>query len=42
MKRRMGGNGLRKVRNIRKRIGQRVIFGTVRYMKRSGLEGCKG
>ena len=25
--------------NIRKRIGQRVIYGESRYMKRNGLEG---
>ena len=35
----MGGNGLSMVRNIRKRIGERVIFGVSRYMKRNGLEG---
>ena len=27
------------VKNIRKRIGQRVIFGESRYTKRNGLEG---
>ena len=31
--------GLRMVQNIRKRIGQREIFGESRYMKRSGLDG---
>ena len=29
----------RKVQNIRKRIGQTVIYGVTRYMKRNGLEG---
>ena len=27
------------VQNIRKRIGQTVIYGESRYMKRNGLEG---
>ena len=27
------------VQNIRKRIGQRVVFGESRYMKRNGLDG---
>ena len=36
---RMSGNGLSMVQNIRKRIGQRVIYGESRYMKRNGLEG---
>ena len=27
------------LQNIRKRIGQRVIFGESRYMKRNGLDG---
>ena len=38
-KSRMCGYGLSMVQNIRKRIGQRVIFGESRYMKRNGLDG---
>ena len=30
------------VQNIRKRIGERVIYGVSRYMKRNGLEGLEG
>ena len=30
--------GYSMVQNIRKRIGQRVIYGESRYMKRNGLE----
>ena len=29
------------VQNIRKRIGQRVIYGESRYMKRNGVEGLR-
>ena len=35
----MCGYGLSMVQNIRKRIGQREIFGESRYTKRNGLEG---
>ena len=35
----MCGYGLSMVQNIGKRIGQRVIFGESRYMKRNGLDG---
>ena len=31
--------GLSMVQNIRKRIGQTLIYGESRYTKRSGLEG---
>ena len=31
--------GLSMVQNIRKRIGQTVIYGESRYTKRNGLEG---
>ena len=30
------------VQNIRKRIGERVIYGVSGYMKRNGLEGLDG
>ena len=29
------------VQNIRKRIGQTVIYGESRYMKRNGVEGLR-
>ena len=35
----MCGYGLRMVQDIRKRIGQRVIYGVSRYTKRNGLYG---
>ena len=35
----MSGYGLSMVQNIRKRIGQTVIYGESRYTKRNGLEG---
>ena len=35
----MCGYGLSMVQNIRKRIGQTVIYGESRYMKRNGLDG---
>ena len=35
----MCGYELRMVQNIRKRIGQTVIYGVTRYTKRNGLEG---
>ena len=35
----MCGYGLSMVQNIRKRIGQRVIYGVSGYTKRNGLEG---
>ena len=35
----MSGYGLSMVQNIRKRIGQTVIYGESRYTKRNGLDG---
>ena len=35
----MCGYGKSMVQNIRKRIGQTVIYGESRYMKRNGLDG---
>ena len=39
MSRVMCGYGLSMVQDIRKRIGQTVIYGESRYTKRNGLDG---